>query len=212
MEVKKIEWKNNRQARDMILKKHYAQRKPSISYLFGLYDNDNLIGICSFGKPASHSLCVGVCGEEKSSYVYELNRLYIEPEQVKNTASWFVSKCLKLLKPLGLIIVSYSDSGMNHNGYIYQATNFLYTGKTKERTDKYTEDNKHSRHYTDENKHLRKVRTSKHRYIYFLNKEDKKLLNYPILPYPKGDNKNYTIGDRVKTKIINKLTGEDFYI
>ncbi|WBF81098.1 hypothetical protein FMLHJGGC_00045 [Staphylococcus phage BSwM-KMM1] len=64
---------------------------------------------------------------------------------------------------------------MNHHGYIYQATNFIYTGSTKERTDMYTEGNKHSRHYNEDNKHLRKVRTSKHRYVYFT---DKKILNY----------------------------------
>ena len=42
-----------------------------------------------------------------------------------------------------LIIVSYADKGQNHNGYIYQATNFLYTGATKERTDISTQENKH---------------------------------------------------------------------
>ena len=29
-------------------------------------------------------------------------------------------------------MVSYADSGMNHCGYIYQATNWIYTGATKE--------------------------------------------------------------------------------
>lgn len=211
MEVVLINWKNQ-EAQDMVLNKHYAQRKPSISYLFGLYNNNVLVGICSFGKPASNSLCVGVCGKEHSNRVYELNRLYIEPNQPKNTASWFVSKCLKELKKDRLIIVSYSDTGMNHYGYIYQATNFLYTGSTKERTDKYTEGNKHSRHYNEDNKHLRKVRTAKHRYIYFTDKKDVKFLTYAILEYPKGDNKKYRIGDRMKTKVLNKKDNTEFYI
>lgn len=213
MYCKEIKWSGCQEAQNMILTKHYAQRKPSISFLFGLFnDNNQLVGVCSFGKPASNSLCIGVCGRELSSKVYELNRLYIEPNQPKNTASWFVGKCLKSLKPLKLIIVSYSDTGMNHNGYIYQATNFLYTGKTNERTDKYTEGNKHSRHYNKENQHLRKFRTSKHRYVFFLNKQDKKFLRYDILPYPKGENKKYKIGERMKTKVINKETGDIFYI
>lgn len=213
MKIKEIVWSECRKAQDMILKKHYAQRKPSISFLFGLFDiNDNLVGVCSFGKPASNSLCIGICGKELSSKVYELNRLYIEPNQPRNTASWFISKCLKELKHLGLIIVSYSDLGMNHHGYIYQASNFLYTGKTKSRTDKYTIDNKHSRHYNNDNNHLRKFRTSKHRYVYFLNRKDKKYLKYDILPYPKGENKNYKIGERMKTKILNKDTGDIFYV
>lgn len=211
MQVKITNWQNEN-VKNMILNKHYIQRKPSISFLFGLYKEDVLIGVCSFGKPASNSLCIGVCGKEKSSFVYELNRLYIEPNQPKNTASWFVSKCLKQLKKDKLIIVSYSDTGMDHHGYVYQATNFIYTGKTKERTDMYTEGNKHSRHANNDNKHLRKVRTAKHRYVYFTNKKDIKLLKYDILEYPKGDNKNYNIGDRMKTKILNKNDGSEFYI
>lgn len=211
-EVKEIKWKDNEDARDMILNKHYAQRKPSVSFIFGIYINGELKGVCSFGKPASNSLCIGICGKEKSNKVYELNRLFIENDMPKNTASYFVSKCLKKLKKHKLIIVSYSDTGMYHNGYIYQASNFIYTGKTKGRTDKYTENNKHSRHYDDVFNHLRKVRTPKHRYVYFLDKKDIKFLNYPILKYPKGKNEKYEIGQRQKTEIYNKESGESYFI
>lgn len=211
-EIKELKWSGNETARSMILEKHYVQRKPSISVMFGLYINKELKGVCSFGKPASNSLCIGVCGKDYSYKVYELNRLYIEPDQEPNTASWFVSKCLKALKPRKWIIVSYSDTGMNHNGYIYQATNFIYTGVTKKRTDKYTAGNTHSRHYKDENNHLRKVRTAKHRYIYFLDTKDKDNLKYPILEYPKGKNEKYKIGDRMLTEIIDKNSGESFKV
>lgn len=65
---------------------------------------------------------------------------------------------------------------MNHCGYIYQATNWIYTGAIKERTDKYVPLGKHSRHYNDDNKYLRIFRTSKYRYVYFSGKSRKKLL------------------------------------
>lgn len=211
MKVKRIE---SRDTHNFLLNMHYAQRIPSISYAFGLIIKGKLVGVCTFGKPASNSLCIGVCGKEYSSQVYELNRLVVDEGLKKNTLSWFVSRCLKELKKENLIIVSYADTGMGHNGYIYQATNFLYTGATKERTDKYTPNNKHSRHYDDRYDHLRKVRTSKHRYVYFTNKKDKKMissLNYPILPYPKDENKNYTLGERIRTKIFNRETQEYFY-
>jgi hypothetical protein len=100
---------------------------------------------------------------------------------------------------------------MYHNGYIYQACNFIYTGITKKRTDKYTKGNKHSRHYSnDEQGNLRKVRTAKHRYIFFcsrnkkLKKEWRENLRYKIKPYPKGENKNYILGEYMKPEIINK--------
>src|SRR5690625_3315241 len=103
---------------------------------------------------------------------------------------------------------------MVHHGYIYQATNCLYTGATARRTDKYTPGNRHSRHYDDSYSHLRKVRTSKHRYVYFTNKKNKALrksLRYEVLPYPKGINEYYRLGDGIRTKVINRKTGESFY-
>lgn len=204
----------SRDAYDMILNKHYAQRLPSISWAFGLFYKHKLCGVCTFGKPASNPLCKGICGQGYSHKVYELNRLIVEEDLPKNSLSVFVSACLKLLKPQDLIIVSFADDGVGHKGYIYQATNFLYTGKSKERTDKYMPGNKHARHYTEEYSHIRKYRTAKHRYVYFTGKSKKeylKALNYKIEPFPKGSNNNYKLGERAKTKLINKNTGTIYY-
>lgn len=122
---------------------------------------------------------------------------------------------LRKLKYKEIIIISYADSALHH-GYIYQATNWLYTGQTKERTDKYTPKNKHCRHYTDEYDYLRKVRTAKYRYLYVPNKKFKKEvlkhLKYHIFnEYPKGDNRYYKLGQRLKTKVINNETGQEYY-
>jgi hypothetical protein len=180
--------------KEWLLKKHYAKRIPSISYSFGLFENDIMVGIMTIGKPASNALCIGVCGIEYSKYVFELNRLCVNDGLEKNVLSYFLSNCFKLIKD-NLIIISYADTSQGHHGYIYQATNWIYTGKTKERTDIGFENGKHSRHY-DKNldKLHRKNRSSKHRYIYFLGKmkkEFKEKLNYKIEPYPKGENKRY---------------------
>jgi len=180
--------------KEWLLKKHYAKRIPSISYSFGLFENDIMVGIMTIGKPASNALCIGVCGIEYSKYVFELNRLCVNDGLEKNVLSYFLSNCFKLIKD-NLIIISYADTSQGHHGYIYQATNWIYTGKTKERTDIGYENGKHSRHY-DKNldKLNRKNRSSKHRYIYFLGKmkqEFKEKLNYLTEPYPKGDNKRY---------------------
>lgn len=182
------------QTYDWLLHKHYAKRIPSISFAFGLYQSEVLKGVLTIGKPASPSLCDGICGKEYSLYVYELNRLCVEDNLEKNTLSYFVANSLKLIKQ-NLIIVSYADSLWNHNGYIYQATNWIYTGATKERTDIGFEDGTHSRHYDKNTDYsIRKFRSSKHRYVYFignLKKEFKKNLKYKIENYPKGENKKY---------------------
>jgi hypothetical protein len=186
---------------EWLLKKHYSKRIPSISFAFGLYKNTEnpiLVGVLTIGKPASPSLCVGVCGIDFSKYVYELNRLVVNDNLPKNTLSYFVSSALRLIKT-DLIIVSYADTEMNHTGYIYQATNWIYTGKTKERTDIGFEDGTHSRHYDKgiDKKTNRKHRSSKHRYIYFVGKKSKtfsKNLKYQLFPYPKGKNSRYDSG------------------
>lgn len=193
---------------NFLLPRHYSGRKPSITFSFGYFENNNLMAVCTFGKPASNSLCIGVCGIEYSSKVYELNRLCCEPV-IKIQLSEFVGWCLNELKKNDLILISYADTQMNHNGYIYQATNWIYTGITKPRTDKYVEGNKHSRHYDNLNQNgLRKFRSSKHRYIYFAtNKRNKKnylnKLNYSIFDYPKGVNEKYILGDYIKPIILN---------
>ena len=202
--MKEITYK---EAVDFLLPRHYSGRKPSITYSFGYYEDNKLKAVCTFGKPASNSLCIGVCGKEYSSNVYELNRLCVDGE-IKIQLSQFVSWCLKQLKKHNLIIVSYADKQMNHNGYIYQATNFIYTGATKSRTDKYVEGGKHSRHYDNANQNgLRKFRSSKHRYIYFAcskkyRKRFKDALNYPIENYPKEENSNYVLGKYIEPIIL----------
>lgn len=198
------------QAVEFLMERHYAGRKPMISYAFGFFESDKMVAVCTFGKPASNSLCIGVCGKDVSNQVYELNRLCVDGEMSK-PLSFFVSGCLKLLKPLDLIIVSYADTEMGHNGYIYQATNFIYTGKTKERTDKYTPGGKHSRHYKNsEQEQFRKVRSAKHRYVYFTNNKKiyQRLLKYKIEPYPKGENRRYILGDFIKPNLVklNKMS------
>lgn len=189
--------------KEWLLKKHYAKRIPSISYCFGLYDLDNiLVGICTFGSPPSRSLCVGICGIENSNKVLELNRLCVNDGLIKNVLSFFVSYCLKLL-PDNKIIVSYADTSQGHHGYIYQATNWIYTGLSAKRTERFdlNNPNKHSKSISDNKKFKYnelaiRQRAQKHRYIYFTGtkkqiKNLKSSLKYKIEPYPKGDNKRY---------------------
>ena len=114
---------------EWLLKKHYAKRIPSIIHSYGLYLNKKLSGVITFGMPPSSTLAESVCGNKFKEYVIELNRLVVNDGLPKNTLSRFVSESIKML-PDNKIIVSFSDKNMGHNGYIYQATNFIYTGVT----------------------------------------------------------------------------------
>jgi hypothetical protein len=199
------------QTYDWLLNKHYAKRIPSISWAFGLFDI-HLQGVCTFGKPASPSLCDGICGKENSSKVYELNRLVINDDCPKNTASYFISKCLKML-PNDLILVSYADTSMDHVGKVYQATNWIYTGLSDKRTEwrevgKGTHSKSVCEMYSleerlnDSDRFVVIQRPRKHRYVYFTGK--KYDLNYDVYDYPKGKSKRYdaTYKPQVQTQLF----------
>ena len=160
--------------KDWILNIHYAKRMPSISFAYGLYRHDEMVGMVSYGTPASPFLCKGICGEEHKKNVIELNRLVLK-DNLPNEASFLVSRSLKLL-PRPKVVVSYADTAQDHAGIIYQACNFLFTGTTKPRTDMAGKEGKHSRHHLGDRQN-RINRSAKHRYVYFIgSKKDKKIL------------------------------------
>lgn len=206
MEVKPITRKDSEY---FILHIHYAKRFPSISYYFGLFDGEELIGICTYGTPASSGLRKGIAGKNNIDKVIELNRLCLKYNR-KNEASYLVANSLKLL-PKNKIIVSFADTEQNHLGIVYQATNFLYTGLSAKRTNWVIEGLEHLHGQTIADKYRRvpnrvKViraeygdkfklvdRPRKHRYIYITGsktqrKKLKQQLLYKIQEYPKGEN------------------------
>ncbi len=183
-EVKKISYQDTK---PFILDIHYAKRMPSISYAYGLFLNDQLVGIISYGSPASPPLCKGIAGEKNKKLVIELNRLVLKNNK-KNEASILIGASFKLL-PKPKIIVSYADTAQDHLGVVYQATNFLFTGTSKPRTDMAGKDGKHSRHHLGD-RTKRVYRSAKHRYVYLLgNKRQKRQLKqelrYGIMDYPR---------------------------
>ena len=167
-------------ASPFVIRHHYKHKPGAGGYQFGAYFNGELVGVCSFGKLASHTASFGVCGHDRSKDVWELNRLVLTDAMPKNSESRFIGWCLRQL-PIGTILVSYADTAEGHTGVIYRATNWIYTGMTKARTDIDTGD-KHSRHYDKESVDYtkRKYRSSKHRFVYFTDKRDKKLLKWSI--------------------------------
>ena len=148
----------------------------------------------------------------------ELNRLVITDNSEKNVLSFFVSQTLKKLQKPS-VVVSYADSSQHHHGYIYQATNWIYTGLSTKFKDYAVVGLEHMHHSSiedsvgryDKNKNINKhdllkekygdrlyikERARKHRYFYVLgNKKQKKEmiknLAYTVEPYPKGNNKKY---------------------
>jgi len=189
-----------------ILEIHYAKRWPSISYAFGLFNDDCLCGVVTYGSPPSSTLKRGIAGDTYKNDVLELNRLCLKNNE-KNEASILVGKSLAML-PKNKLIVSFADTDQDHYGVVYQATNFIYCGLSAKRTDWKVKGKEHLHGQTiaDEFRGVKnraqamrdkygddfylKPRSRKHRYIYVLGsktfrKHATRAIKYKQLPYPK---------------------------
>lgn len=114
-------------AREVVERKHYLHRKPSVSFPFGLFRADELVGVCTFGVPAGRAVKMSACPGYPEAVV-ELNRLWVHDSMPKLTESWFVGQCLRRMP--ARIVVSYADTREGHLGIIYRALNFKYAGWT----------------------------------------------------------------------------------
>ena len=204
---------------EWMLRVHYAKRVPTISFAFGLYEDEDLVGVVTYGTPAAAPLRDGIAGPEHAHLVLELNRLVLKRE-VKNGASELVGVSLRQL-PKPSLVISYADTSHGHVGYVYQACNFLYTGLSAKRTDWKVKglEHLHGQTIADLSKSAAggekgsraqfmrdkygddfylEDRSRKHRYIYVCGSKTQKrqlvaALRYKQEPYPKGDTKRYEI-------------------
>lgn len=193
-----------------ILNRHYAKRMPIIQHAYGLFRNNECVGIVGYGPPATNLVAKSVVEEPYRHFVIELNRLIVADDQPKNSTSWLVAQSLKML-PRPRIVVSYADEGQGHHGYIYQATNFTYCGRTAPHRNDYISPEGVKVHprtmqgwkgvnnlerWADENGWTKEKPSFKHRYVFITaGKVDKRRIGKALIwqaqPYPKGENRRY---------------------
>lgn len=193
-------------AMSVVVANHYLHRKAPASYCFGLFDSTGaLIGVVTYGTPASRTLVAGVCGPDEANSVVELTRLWIADFSPRNAESFLIGKSLKMLPDSVEVVVSYAEIQAGHIGTIYQATNWLYTGLSDAHVEWRIDGEKpkkHIRHIFDEygsledakkalgDRLVRAERPRKHRYVMFRGSKSRKRelmakLRYGIKPYPK---------------------------
>jgi hypothetical protein len=196
---------------ETVVREHYLHRRCPVSYPFGAYANAELVGVLTVGCSASWSVRAGLVGETYKTYknnptsrandVFELNRLWMRDDLPDNSESQFIGWCLRWLRKLkpAMILVSYADGEMGHVGWVYQGTNFLYTGTSARFKDIHPEGfgdcrkvpmsmrgekvgNK--RAWAADPTIPRRERSAKHRYVWFARPADRSILAWPVLPYP----------------------------
>lgn len=159
---------------------HYLGNKGfRSSFIYGIFDNDTLMGVCVFHGISAPETVVGAFGLNRSDQegFYELGRLAMHPSlNGGNHTSWFVSKAIKQLRKDTNVraIISYADSSAGHVGSIYRACNALYCGTATPKFDYVTPDGKVKERFKPDEKgtaHLyeKRWRGIKHRYVWIFD-------------------------------------------
>jgi len=117
--------------RDFIQEYHYSKNINGckITQCYALYDDGELTGAMLFGELSTTAW--KKYGESEKD-VIELRRLVTLDKCPRNTESMFIAKCLKFLKKEYdyKICISYADPFHNHVGFVYQASNWSFLGRT----------------------------------------------------------------------------------
>lgn len=189
----RLDWCSHEAAKYACKRWHYSRKLPVFKLVkIGVWENKQFIGAIVFSLGNSPHLLTPY-GLKKTEGC-ELSRVALR-EHI-NPVSRMIAISLKMLKksnPGLRLVVSYADAGEGHHGGIYQATNWIYTGKSKGSF--FYEDMRgkvwHPRTITDKRAvvkphQCKKVwKEGKHRYVMPLDDDMRKKIQELSKPYPK---------------------------
>ena len=175
LKVKECSWFS---IKEMFLGSHYLKSMPAgILACYELQNPDNFMD--KYGGAVFSNGRI----QYENKYI-EFARLWITDKLGKNTESWFVSRCIKLLMkkfPQYEGIVTWADPKQGHTGKLYLACNFVYDGESRN-VKKYigkTGNIIYQRTATRDSKLVGEDKPKKRFIYYFNNKKREKLKNLP---------------------------------
>tara|TARA_R100001163_G_C5024808_1_gene166616 strand:- start:446 stop:1027 length:582 start_codon:yes stop_codon:yes gene_type:complete len=128
----KVKLCDRKYIKDFIETWHYSKNVNGLksNFCFGLFNNNNLIGAMIYGQIAMANVWKKYV--QKENQLIELRRLCCIDKTLKNTESYFIGYTLRWLKKNTeyVKVISYADADYNHQGIIYQASNFKFKGMT----------------------------------------------------------------------------------
>ena len=197
--------------REFTSRYHYTHSAGNLAWRWGLWHGVTLMGVVAYNIP-TRSVCASVFGAEHEAHVWHMSRLALPDSAPHNSESRLIGGSLRAIRqefPDVWAVLTYAATDVGHLGYVYQATNALYTGTGGDSTF-YTDDHgrRRSTYITSRGSDgiMRgrgigrreagelgwEIHDSlpKHRYLYVLGnktqrRERMKLLRLPTLPYPK---------------------------
>ncbi len=192
-------------AKKILARHHYLHSLPGGTKLtFGIFSGNRLLGAITFG--AGPHRAYQLVRDATPDDCMALTRLWLSDELPNNSESRVIGIALRALRKFTKLkfLVSYADPSQGHEGIVYQATNWLYTGlsETMPLYDLGDGQARHSRSFahcygTHSSKYfesrginIRQIpQTPKHRYVYFLDLTYRNNLVPETLPYPKKESK-----------------------
>lgn len=113
---------------------HYAKAVPVNTFGYCVFNDKNeWCGVILYGTGANNNLATQY--NLKQGNVLELVRMALNGKQESTSKALALSlKLIKKAMPLCKLVISYADKDQNHNGIIYQATNWYYVGTSMQNT------------------------------------------------------------------------------
>jgi hypothetical protein len=191
--------------RTFVERYHYTSSAPNNTSLWrwGLWHGPVLHGVVSYNIPTRET-CASVFGTEQVGNVWHMHRLALSDDSPRNSESRLIAGSIKAIErqyPHVWAVLTYAATDVGHIGYVYQATNAIYTGTGGDSS--YYIDASGGRHSTyirgaamnatraAERGWTRHSSGPKHRYVYILGsktqrRQRRSMLKLPALPYPKA--------------------------
>lgn len=182
------------EANAFVKKWHYSGKVVMNSILhFGAFLDGKLHGVMSYGNPIDKRNVLPFVEGTLWNEMLELNRMAFDDYLPKNSESRCIAISLKMIRknaPHIKWILSFSDGTQCGDGTIYRASGFSLCGINKNSTIyKLPSGETIAKHGTSKRDFTgaEKMRGFQLRYIYFIDKEAKKNLTLPIIPFEKID-------------------------
>ena len=198
----KIDWASHESIKYACENWHYSKSVPVPPLVkIGVWEDNKFIGCVLFSRGASSNLLKPY--NLKQNQGCELTRIALNKHITP--VSKIMSIAIKFLKkhnPNLKLIVSFADPNEGHHGGIYQATNWIYTGRSS-KSFKYIDKNGrewHSRQVSEKGYNIQQgnvrktikpseckkiICEGKHRYLFPVDKGIRILCNKLSKPYPK---------------------------
>lgn len=224
---------DSKTANEYVKKYHYSGKVVNNSTLhFGVFYHGVMGGVMSYGNSTTKEFMLNLVKDTKWNGFIELNRMAFSDFLPKNSESRALAISFKLIRknaPHIKWIISFADATQCGDGTIYRASGFLLTGIKKNTSmvqlpdgtithkmnfsaicsraiaQKWNPSGKTASQAIKECG-AKKIEGFQIRYIKFLNPEDEKDLNVPVLPYSEIDRQGVRM---YKGKKIDNNPGTD---